>query len=556
MVATAAGAVEPVWVLELDLPERAALAEIAAAGGDIDAVRGDKATVYVTEREKTGLDLLGYTYQVLEQQPSPLKSLTDYSSYAAVTDAMAAYAADYPDLCRLTSLGVSVQGRDLWALRITDHPEADEDEPEVRYIATMHGDEPLGTELCLELAKHLLEGYGTDTRLTDLIDETDIWLVPLMNPDGLAINWRYNADSYDLNRAFPVYPNDFSGTIFDGGALGDTGRPPEVQHVMRWAAEHSFVLAANFHTGTLVVNYPYDDDGKGSIDSPSPDDLLFEEISRRYSRTNAPMWASPYFDDGITNGAAWYTIDGGMQDWHYRYLGCFEVTIEQSDIKRPSVSTLPQFWEDNRESMLAFLESAHLGARGIVTDSVTGEPVYAKVVVQGNAQPVFTDPDVGNYHRMLLPGAYNLEFTAPGYTTQVAGIVVGTGPATRVDIALDSTDRDDDGDGIPNIVEGNGNPDGDDVPNYLDWDSDGDGIPDAAEGVVDSDEDATPDYLDLDSDNDGYSDLHELLAGTSPTDSGDAPSAPLPLTGVGMALLFATHLVIGTRILRRLRPTL
>ena len=64
------------------------------------------------------------------------------------------------------------------------------------------------------------------------------------------------------------------------------------------------MLAANFHTGALVVNYPYDDDGNGSVYSPTPDDLLLEEISRRYSRTNAPMLASPYFSDGITNGAA------------------------------------------------------------------------------------------------------------------------------------------------------------------------------------------------------------------------------------------------------------
>lgn len=501
---TAVWGVEPVWVLDVDLPDRAALAEITAVGGDIDAVRGDSATVYVTGAVRDRLDDLGYRYRVIERQPSALKSLTGYSTYEGVASALADLAAAHPDLCRLTSLGVSVQGRDLWALRISDYPDIREDEPELRLIAAMHGDEPLGTELCLELAKLLLEGNGVDARLTDLVNETAIWIVPLMNPDGREMNWRYNAGSQDLNRAFPAYPWDFTGTVLDGGPLGDAGRPPEVQHVMRWAAQHHFVLAANLHTGALVVNYPYDDDGKGSVDSPTPDDLLLEEISRRYSRTNPPMWASPYFPDGITNGAAWYSVSGGMQDWHYRYLGCLEVTIEQSDIKRPPVGTLPQFWQDNRESMLTFIESAHLGVRGVVTDSVTGEPVYAQVLVQGNAQPVFTHSGVGNYHRLLLPGSYDLTVTAPGYEPfSATGVEVGEGPAARLDVHL----------------------------------------------VREQDSTAW-DHLNQDADGDGYSNLHEILAGTNPDDPNDFPVEPLPVGSWALILLTAASLAAcGARFL-------
>lgn len=159
------------------------------------------------------------------------------------------------------------------------------------------------------------------------------------------------------------------------------------------------------------------------------------------------MWNSDEFENGITNGAAWYVIDGGMQDWNYRFLGCNEVTIELSNIKAPVASTLPTLWANNEESMLSYLEAVHIGARGLVTDRHTGAPLWARVTVEGNGQPVYTDPDVGDYHRMLLPGTYTLEFEADGYVTYtVTGVEVGEGDATRTDITLSTPDVDGDGD--------------------------------------------------------------------------------------------------------------
>ena len=164
----------------------------------------------------------------------------------------------------------------------------------------------------------------------------------------------------------------FFDTQFNGGAFSDAGRQPEVAHVMQWTAENSFVLSANLHTGSLVVNYPYDDDNNlpSGADAPSPDDALFEELAHRYAVHNPPMYNSVVFEGGITNGCAWYTIDGGLQDWSYRYVGCMDVTLELSNTKWPAASTLPGYWEDNEASMLAYLESVHIGVRGLVRDRV------------------------------------------------------------------------------------------------------------------------------------------------------------------------------------------
>lgn len=377
--------------------------------------------IYEATKETTG--------KIEKQLDFPLAS---YPSYAQLADALQIFAASYPEICRLVSIGKSVQGRDLWFLKISDNPDLEEDEPEFKYISTMHGSEPVGMVMCLDLIDLLLSEYGSDQRLTRLVNETEIWIMPLMNPDGYTINSRFNANGADLNRSFPDRVDDPNNTPL--------GRPPEVQVMMAFGAAHSSALSANFHTGALLVNYPYDNSFDNESENPdwhTPDDDLFVNVSLAYSSHNPPMFSSLQFDQGITNGITWYVVSGGMQDWNYTWLGCNEVTIELSNTFRPSASTLPTLWNNNRESMLSYMEKAQIGVRGRVTDSVSGAPVFATVRIAGRDHNVFTDPDVGDYHRLILPGTYELEFTAQGYDQQtVAGVVVADGTATRIDVAL------------------------------------------------------------------------------------------------------------------------
>ena len=429
----------PVYVLDVTVPDQASLHEIVESGYDVASVHGLTATVYATPAERQTLLATGWPVTEVDQTADIEKTLGVYHTYDSLTtELVETYAPLHPDICRLQSLGKSQQGRDLWAMLITDNPDVDEDEPECKFVATIHGNEPVGMELCLYLIDLLLNQYDTDKRITTLVDNTALWIVPLMNPDGLTSNSRYNAQSYDLNRKFPNYPDDFTGTIFNT-PLDVAGFPPEVAHIMNWTAQESFTLAANFHTGALVVNYPYDYDENVPSGQPalSPDDALYQYISQAYSSLNGPMSSNPKFDHGIVNGSDWYSITGGMQDWDYRYAACNHVTVELSNIERPEAPVLAQLWDDNRESMLAYLETAQTGVRGIVTDAETGAPVYAQVVIEGNNQPVFTDPDVGDYHRMLLPGTYTLHIAAPGYITEtIEGLAVEKGEAVRVDATL------------------------------------------------------------------------------------------------------------------------
>ena len=462
-----------VYVVEITLPNPGEdVDRLSEAGFSVSSLNGHVATVHATVDELLWLKVNGYSFTVVERQPNPFalkggaKALGEYHSYADMTALLQAYEAAYgasqstnPDICRLYSLGQSVQGRELWAMLITDNPDAEELEPEFKYVSTIHGDETVGTEMCLYFIDHLLTQYGVTDRISQLVDGTALWVVPLMNPDGHTLGSRYNANGFDLNRSFPSWPSEFSGTKFDGAPLDLQGRPPEVQHVMQWTADNSFTLSANFHAGALIVNYPFDDDGKGTgNDAPTPDDALLEYVSETYSMFNTPLYTSsvPYFPKGIANGSTWYQIDGGMQDWNYRYVACNEVTIELSVNKSPNAGTLAALWDDNRDAMIAYAEMAGIGVRGRVRDELTNEPVYARVEVAGNGQPAFTDPGFGDYHRMLLPGTYTLEFTAPGYIDkQKTGIVVTEGGAVRVDVKLTPlvVTTDINGDGQTNVSD-------------------------------------------------------------------------------------------------------
>ncbi len=439
-----------VYVVNVTAPCSETLSELLAAGFNIGSLHDRTATLYLSESEYGELLSFGYTTQLVETQPCPYASdkTIGYTAPDEIGALFASYAQTYPDLCRVYSLGTSVQGRDIWAIKITPAPDTPADKPVVKYISTMHGDEPVGTEMCLYFAEELLTEYGTDAYITDFLDRTIVWLVPMMNPDGFLANSRFNANNKDLNRTFPSYGNDYTGTWFDGEPLGDTGREPEVIHIMQWNASTHAALSANMHTGALVVNYPYDNDPgiPSGTEAPTPDDAMFQYISLQYSMRNQPMYASTKYSQGIVNGSDWYSITGGMMDWHYRFMGCPHVTLELSDTKRPAPSLLPQYWAENRDSMFAYAETAHIGVRGLTRDRNSDAPVWAKVLLEDNEQPVFSNPDFGNYHKLALAGTYNVSFHAEGYISYyVDDVVVNEGPATRVDVELSDGDINNDG---------------------------------------------------------------------------------------------------------------
>jgi hypothetical protein len=129
-------------------------------------------------------------------------------------------------------------------------------------------------------------------------------------------------------------------------------------------------------------------------------------------------------------------IYGGMQDWAYHWRGEHHVCIELGDTKKPPYELMDTYWAENQGAMIWWMQRALRGARGLVTDALTGQPLDATVDVAEIGKTVRTDPEVGDYHRLLLPGTWTLVCHADGYLDQTWTVEVISGTATVQDCAL------------------------------------------------------------------------------------------------------------------------
>lgn len=330
-----------------------------------------------------------------------------YPTVENLSDTLYGLESSYPGLCRVSNIGLSAQGREILSVTLSDHPDIREPEPVLTLISTLHGDEPVGTVLLVRLIRHLLESYAVDPRANALIEHHAIRFVPLANPDGYAAGERYNASGADLNRSFPV-PSDSSGGLYE-----TDGREPEVRALMDWILDRPAAVSLNLHTGSLLVNYPYD-----HTLALSPDDGLFQSMSLAYASNNPSMDLYSSFENGIVRGAVWYIITGGLQDWAYLAAGELHVTVELSNVKYPDPTELESLWNDNMESFLAYMERADTGLCGRVLDTTTLEPVEAWIKIEGNGHAVYSDPRSGYYCRVLLPGRVSVTAGANGYRSK------------------------------------------------------------------------------------------------------------------------------------------
>lgn len=350
-----------------------------------------------------------YEYLIASTRGSD-NPLNEYYSLTEFHDFLQTTQNQYPNLCQLVQYGTSIQNRPLYAMKISDNVAQNEAEPEVKLIANIHGDEPIGYDLMIRTIDLLTSEYGTNPRITDIVNNTELWIIPMMNPDGYANGYRYNAAGVDLNRNFPM-PNGITNP--DGNA-----HAPENLAMMDFSNQHNFVCGINFHSGSLVFNYPWD-----YTYALTPDDEMIIDMSLTYAQHNLPMYNSNEFAQGITNGAAWYVITGSMQDWNYGFTNNIEFTAELSYTKWPPASTLDSYWANNQESILSFIEYAQNGLKGSVTNS-SGNPIAATISVQDNSKDIKNDPLVGDYHRLLLPGTYLVTASADAYIPQTVEITV------------------------------------------------------------------------------------------------------------------------------------
>ena len=274
----------------------------------------------------------------------PDKAMGAYKTLDEIYAYLDQIIATYPSIVsQKVDIGQTYEGRDLWAVKISDNPNLDEDEPEVFYGAAIHAREVITPEILFYFMDYLTQNYGSDPDVTDLVNGRELWFVIVINPDGYYRNeviapngggmWRKNRRingdgtfGVDLNRNFG-YAWGFDNYGSSPLPSSETYRgiapfsEPETQALRYFIENRHFVLSVYFHAYGNLVLWPWGYDRLYTTDED-----IFAAIGDSISDMN-----------GYTPGPGWtlYVTNGESDDWGYGEQTTknkiFSITIEVGD---------------------------------------------------------------------------------------------------------------------------------------------------------------------------------------------------------------------------------
>lgn len=276
-----------------------------------------------------------------------------YAELDSISDA-------HPDICRMESIGLSIENRDIWALKISDNVDITEDEPRILYVGCHHAREVITVEVPLYIMFWLVDNYGTDSLATYLVDNREIWIVPLMNPDGREYvqnvgdwrkNRRYNGDGtygVDLNRNYSyMWGYDDEGSSPNPGSetyRGTAGfSEPETQAIRDLLINYEFDACISYHSYGRYLLYPW-----GYIRATCPDDDIYASLADSMSEFNGYTWGP--------SGLILYVTNGDSDDWMYGDTiiknKVFSMSVEVGTSFYPPASSIIPLCEENLQPAL------------------------------------------------------------------------------------------------------------------------------------------------------------------------------------------------------------
>ncbi|MDA8372204.1 MAG: M14 family metallopeptidase [Nocardiopsaceae bacterium] len=370
--------------------------EVTDTGAAIDGVEETAVFITATPTEAEAVGDLGYEVTALPPPKTEAQRAQDfppedsgYHNFDELTEVVDTVVADHPGIARKATIGSSYEGRDLMAVKLSDNAGTDEDEPEVLLTHAQHAREHLTVEMAVYLLRTFTGEYGSDERITELLDSREIWILPNLNPDGSEYdtatgsyrNWRKNrqpspearAKGTDLNRNWghqwgccggsssvpssPTYRGPAGESAPEVGAVADFVRGRVVD------GEQQITVGIDFHTyGELVLwpyGYTYDETAPG--------------MSQDEYDTHAALGELMAESNGYTpqQSSDLYITDGSINDWLWGDQGIFSFTFEMYPGSAvgggfyPPDEVIPAETSRNREAVLDLLDHADCPQRAI-----------------------------------------------------------------------------------------------------------------------------------------------------------------------------------------------
>lgn len=372
--------------LETDLSEDE-IARVRTAGFPVETQIQDVSAFYrqrAADAEKTPI-----TRSPADEFPVPQNwgygSMGGFYTYDQVLEKLDLMAATWPNLITvkqpISSTNLTLNGNPQWWVKISDNPNESENEPQVLYTSLIHSREGIGVQQMIYFMFYLLENYETNPNIQNIVNNRELYFVPIVNPDGFRFNqqtnpngggmWRKNrrnnGDSYgvDLNRNFG-YKWGYDNTGSSPYGYDETYRGPaafsevETQNLKQFAEEHQFVINLNYHSYSNLLLYPW-----GYTLTPCPDDAVFNAHAKLMTRDSRYTYGPASTTIYVTNGSSDDYMYGDTQNKNAVFAYTPEVGSD-NDGFWPSVSRIIPLCQEN---MIQNMMAAYLsGSYGKLTD--------------------------------------------------------------------------------------------------------------------------------------------------------------------------------------------
>ena len=420
---------EGYYIVEIQVASQEQIQLIADLGIDIWHIDGNTVIAYVSPADRDKLQNAGLSFHIkvkdvktlIQQQMEKQGAATlEYHTYATLESDL--YAMEASGVAKVYSIGTSIEGRDILAVKISDNPELEEGEPAVLFPGCHHAREWISVEVPYYIAKYLVDNYATAPAIQALVDNGEIWIIPMVNPDGHQYsvtnnrlwrkNRRFNDTCYgvDLNRN---YATGWGGAGSSGYECDETYRgteafsEPETQAIRDLFLDPGidFKAMIDYHSYGQLILYPW-----GYTSANAPDNYRLSYLAKEIKNLILGVHGADYTNQ---KSSALYLASGATDDWTYDVSGIPSFTIELRPISDITGFILPPSeiqptCEENIPAALYLigLTENDTDGDGIVDINDTCIDVYDPDQTDADGDGLGAACDCNDSNAAVNPGAY------------------------------------------------------------------------------------------------------------------------------------------------------